>query len=402
MVHLLGRCARRSWAVVGTLILPAASLIGCGSDPTGVDTGSINVTAATTGASLDPDGYVLTVDGVEVQSIGVNSTLTLAGLEPGDHELGLSGLAPNCSVSSANPQTVTVVAGESVSVSFEIECGSVPLEIAYARVGAGGGIFLTTAAGSHTFTLRSNSSSGTVIYGDPTWSPDGNLIAYRETEIVNDFEDFISAIWVVDPDLAGLPVRLTEPSYDGDPAWSPDGTKIAFASGRDGNAEVYVMDADGSNVLNLSNSPSWDGYPAWSPDGTRIAFFTDRDGGGEGGDIYVMDADGTNLVNLTNSPTGTWDDPAWSPDGTKIALVGHGSGNAEVYVMDADGSNLVNLTNDEDDQWGPAWSPDGSRIAFVNNWDIYVMDADGSNLVNLTNSPSQEFGPAWSRSPLGP
>ena len=29
------------------------------------------------------------------------------------------------------------------------------------------------------------------------------------------------------------------------PAWSPDGTRFAFASGRDGDFEVYAMNADG-------------------------------------------------------------------------------------------------------------------------------------------------------------
>ncbi|MEJ2320143.1 MAG: DPP IV N-terminal domain-containing protein [Gemmatimonadales bacterium] len=359
----------------------------------------MDVTTATTGASLDPDGYALTVDGGEAQSIGVDETVTLAGLEPGDHEVALTELTPNCAVSGPNPQTVTVVAGESVTASFEIECGFVSLEIAYTRVGARGGVFVTTETGSYTFTLRSNSISGQSIYLDPTWSPDGVRIAFLETDN-NIFEDFLDLVWVANVDGSN-PVQVTnEQGYFDGLAWSPDGTQIAYAGWLDDDADVdvYVMGTDGSNPVNLTNYPAADSDPAWSPDGTKIAFTAFRDGNPE---IYVMEADGSNQLRLTDDSG--WDDlPAWSPDGTKIAFTTDRDGNSEIYVMDADGSHLVNLTNNAGEQWDPAWSPDGSRIAFANDWDIYVMDADGSNAINLTNSPSQEFGPAWSPSPQEP
>ena len=61
-------------------------------------------------------------------------------------------------------------------------------------------------------------------------------------------------------------INLTNsPDFENHPSWSPDGTKIAFASGRDGNDEIYVMNADGSDQTRLTSDPADDYYPSWSP-----------------------------------------------------------------------------------------------------------------------------------------
>jgi hypothetical protein len=86
--------------------------------------GDLEVTASTTGSDLDPDGYTVTVDGGPSQAIGANGTVTFAGLAEGDHAVQLTGVAGNCTVSGANPRTVTVSFGGTASTTFTITCAT--------------------------------------------------------------------------------------------------------------------------------------------------------------------------------------------------------------------------------------------------------------------------------------
>ena len=222
----------------------------------------------------------------------------------------------------------------------------------------------------------------------PDWSPDGTKIAFASGRDGN------SEIYVMDKDGSGFTRLTNDTGADWSPAWSPDGTKIAFNTNRDGTGyEIYVMDKDGGNLARLtSNNNSHDWYPDWSPDGTKIVFEADRVGAPQP-DIVVMNADGSAPTRLRNGRR-----PAWSPDGTKIAFIADNGGTVGIYVMNADGSGVTQLTNNGDSD--PAWSPDATRIAFAShrdlNHEIYVMNADGSGVTRLTNNSAADQTPAWS------
>ena len=89
-------------------------------------TGNLDVTAATTGSDLDPDGYVVTVDGTTNQPIGINGRVTFSGLSAGSHTVALSGVAANCAVSGGNSQTVTVPSGGTATVAYSVTCTTPP------------------------------------------------------------------------------------------------------------------------------------------------------------------------------------------------------------------------------------------------------------------------------------
>lgn len=85
-------------------------------------TGTLRITTVTSGAQLDPDGYLFSVDGGTSQPIGVNATATMVSVAAAQHIVGLSDVAGNCTVQSTNPQSVTVSAGVTTDAIFVVTC----------------------------------------------------------------------------------------------------------------------------------------------------------------------------------------------------------------------------------------------------------------------------------------
>jgi Tol biopolymer transport system component len=165
--------------------------------------------------------------------------------------------------------------------------------------------------------------------GDPAWSPSGEEIAIRTTSagpgdgilIIAYPTGETSVVECSDPDDG-------ECSGEG-PTWSPDGNWIAFEDG----LEILKVPRLGGETQEIVH---WDldvTEPSWSPDGSWIAF--------EGGDstfsnghIWVVDARGESygLYQVTSGEVRDTD-PSWSPDSRTIYFASNRSGQYEIWKV---------------------------------------------------------------------
>lgn len=116
--------------------------------------------------------------------------------------------------------------------------------------------------------------------GSPAISPDGKLVAFVRTYIVEADNRRNSEIWLAPADGSSAPKRITDPAISSsNPRWSPDSNLLAFSAARRRTANAGAeesspvwflrMDQPGSAPFQIQGLG---GTPIFSPDNQWIAF----------------------------------------------------------------------------------------------------------------------------------
>jgi len=123
--------------------------------------GDLTVTTSTSGSSLDPDGYMVRLDGGSAQALGINATFTYTNLAAGNHTVVISGVAANCNVSGGRSRTVSVPSGGTATVAYSVSCTTPPGDLVVTTSTSGSSQptgYTVTLDGSQSQAIESNGS----------------------------------------------------------------------------------------------------------------------------------------------------------------------------------------------------------------------------------------------------
>ena len=184
---------------------------------------------------------------------------------------------------------------------------------------------------------------------------------------------------------SGASRQITRGDFDNiDPSWSPDGTMIAFSSDRDRRrddrqlrSDLYVVGSGGGHPRRVTSDRGRVVLPAFSPDGSTIAFVGHAGGEAWNHDarLFVVPADGSSearpVAPATDRPIllVPWSPPPfqWLTDEALAVLVSdHGSTELRVSRLGESESRVVVGGDRQVD--GLSVAGDGRSAVFTSAW----------------------------------
>jgi len=223
----------------------------------------------------------------------------------------------------------------------------------------------------------------------PTWSPDGQQLAYVS------FETGRPAIFTQNL-TTGTRTQLTNfPGINSAPAYSPDGRKLAMSLSKDGNPEIYVLDLATRTLKRITKHFAIDTEPNWTADGQSLVFTSDRGGRPQ---IYQVHLKTRKVRRLTFA--GDYNArPRLSRDGRYLVMVHRQAGRYHIAVQDLQDDRLIIATETALDE-SPTIAPNGAIVMYATNWQgrgvlaAVSLDAGVKYLLPARSGDVRE--PAWS------
>jgi Tol biopolymer transport system component len=228
------------------------------------------------------------------------------------------------------------------------------------------------------------------VDGSPSWSPNGETIAYRRSIFSSQGPP---GIYLIRPDGSDNQLILDErPFYNATLAllneirFSPDALSLALAI----NGEIFILDLESHVLRQLTYTGAKAFQPDWAPDGRQLVYrrrFSSPEIDSSG--IYVVDIT-TGIEHPLRTPSEPifGEHPRWSPQGEPIVFSLARGGYPDIYALSSDGSAFTRLTNSGLDAWAeiPHWIDAGRRVLYAwrrtsdaTSLETRVMDADGSH-----------------------
>ena len=238
------------------------------------------------------------------------------------------------------------------------------------------------------------------LIASPSISPDGQHVVFCLDRVDRKTEKKYANLWIVSTDKEP-PRQFTHGDQrDSQPTWSPDGNEIAFLSNRgdEKQAQIYIIPFYGGEARRLTEVKGTIGDFEWSPNGKQLVFTLRRkdreeieqEKNEQKKKLGVVSRHITRVF-FKEDEVGLLPKERW-----------------HIWSIDAKTGRTKQLTEGEVyDEYGPCWSPDGREIAFCSNRskdpdldpdaiDLFVMGAGGGDLRKIETPPGPKASPRFS------
>ncbi len=181
-------------------------------------------------------------------------------------------------------------------------------------------------------------------------------------------------VWIYDASRGALSRLTFEGNINSNPTWSPDGERIAFSSNQaDEMNDLYWQASDGSGGAERLRTSESRSFPSsFSPDGQLLAFIEINPETGR--DIWVLNLSDREAEPFLRTP---YEDtaPKFSPDGKWLAYSSDESGRREIYVQPYPGPGGKWLISTDGGQ-EPVWNPNGGELFYRSGNKMMAVDID--------------------------
>jgi hypothetical protein len=197
-----------------------------------------------------------------------------------------------------------------------------------------------------------------------TMSPDGAMIAFDSDR------DGVRGVYVADADGTNAR-RISGEGYASVPSWSPDGQRIAFVKAEadsDHVWNVWLASADGGTLHRVTSHRLGQPWGAsWFPDGRRLAYSREEQ-------LVILDLETGRSTIVTSPRSGHLvRTPAVSPDGSRVVFQVHRDG---AWMLDVPRMMVRRILPDPSAEEF-VWAPNGRTIAYHarsgDGWGVWTI-----------------------------
>ncbi|HMA53773.1 MAG TPA: protease, partial [Acidobacteriota bacterium] len=180
-------------------------------------------------------------------------------------------------------------------------------------------------------------------------------------------------LWLAPRDGGSANRLTTGVGIESDPSFSPDGETIAFSGQYDGNTDIFTVPAAGGVPRRITYHPGPDEVVGWSPDGKRIVFRSGRSSASGLPTLFTVGREG-GFPEALPLPTGVT--ASFSADGSRLAYVPtmqwqaawkryKGGQTTPIWIISIADLKVEKIPRDNSNDSNPLWV--GDKIYFLSD-----------------------------------